>query len=618
MNNSTQILSDITVFMKYARYIPELNRRETWKEIVDRNKQMHIERFPRIEKEINEVYNFVLDKKVLPSMRSLQFAGKPIRLNNSRLYNCCYMPMNHTDAFSELMFLLLGGCGVGFSVQKHHISILPPVYKPKKTRRYLAGDSIEGWADCVKVLIESYMGERKAKPNFDFSDIRAKGSPLKTAGGKAPGPEPLKTCLQRIETILERKDDGQKLLPIDVHDIACHIADAVLSGGIRRSAMISLFSFDDQDMLSCKYGNWYESNPQRGRANNSVVTLRHKVKRSDFDQLWEKIKFSGSGEPGIFFSNDQEYGLNPCGEISLKSNQFCNLVTINASNIIDQKDLEERCRAASFIATLQASYTDFHYLRDVWKITTEKDALIGVSMTGVATGRSLSLDLKKGAEIVKQTNEEISEKIGINIAARCTTIKPEGTTSLVLGCSSGIHAWHSKYYIRRVTVMKFESLFYYLLKNLNNLLETSISKPQQESFILIPQKSPESAITREESALDLLNRVYFVYNNWVKPGHRKGHNHNNVSATVTIKEHEWNDVKEWMWENKENYTALSVLPSDGHTYFQTPFEEISKEKYEEMIGFLKTIDLAQVKEYEDVTTAVDNLSCAGNVCELAL
>jgi ribonucleoside-diphosphate reductase alpha chain len=306
-----ELLSQVTTFMKYSKYLPEKQRRETWTELVDRNKNMHLTKFPQLKDEIDAAYEFVYNKKILPSMRSLQFAGKPVDLNNTRLYNCCFLPVDHTDAFSEIMFLLLSGTGVGYSVQRQHVEKLPEINKPTKSRRYLVADSIEGWADAVKVLVTAYM-KGKAYPLFDFRDIRPKGAMLITAGGKAPGAEPLKDCLHNIQKVLDRKANGEQLTTLEVHDIMCYIADAVLSGGIRRSAMIALFDLDDDDMLTCKFGNWWENEAQRGRANNSAVIVRHKIEKEIFLDLWKKIELSGSGEPGFFFTNDASWGLNPC------------------------------------------------------------------------------------------------------------------------------------------------------------------------------------------------------------------------------------------------------------------------------------------------------------------
>jgi ribonucleoside-triphosphate reductase len=400
MDKSTKILSDITIYSKYAKYDKKKKRRETWEELCYRNMGMQLDKYPQLYGEIVKVYNdFVIPKKVLPSMRSLQFGGRPVELSPNRIFNCAYMPVDHYKAFSESMFLLLGGSGVGYSVQSHHVAQLPEIKKPLKKRRYVVADSIVGWADAVKILLEAYM-RGKSLPIFDFSDIRPKGAELITSGGKAPGHEPLEMCLFQLKRILDRKQDGEKLTTLEAHDMMCFIADAVLSGGIRRAALISLFDIDDNDMLTCKFGNWWEENPQRGRANNSAMVIRHKITEEKFQLLWDKIKASGSGEPGIYFSNNTEWGTNPCCEIALRNNQFCNLTEINASDVLDQDDLEARARAASFLGTLQAGYTDFHYLRDVWKRNTEKDALIGVGMTGIASGAVLSLDLRKKMSVL--------------------------------------------------------------------------------------------------------------------------------------------------------------------------------------------------------------------------
>jgi hypothetical protein len=576
---------------------------------------MHIKKYPALKEQIEDAYKLVYEKKVLPSMRSLQFAGKPIELNNSRLFNCSFLPIDDPLAFCELMFLLLSGCGVGYSVQKHHVEQLPPIVKPKKERRFLVQDSIIGWADAVKVLTKAYFTGNPL-PVFDFSDIRPKGSPLKTSGGIAPGPEPLKNALHNVQRVLDRKATGDNLTPLEVHDINCHIADAVLAGGIRRSAMIALFSFNDEEMLTCKFGKWYETNPQRARANNSAVILRHKVKKEDFFSLWDKIEKSGSGEPGFFMSNDQNWGLNPCSEISLRPFQFCNLTSINVSDVHTQEDLNARAKAAAFIGTLQAGYTEFHYLREIWRQTTEKDALLGVSMTGIASGGVLKLDLKEAAEIVKKENENVARLINIKKAARCTTVKPEGTVSLVVGSSSGIHAWHAPYYIRRMRVGKNEPLYLFLKEHYPSVLEDDFFKPKTDAIISVPQKAPDGAITRNEKALDLLDRVTKIYKEWIVPGHRNGHNVNNCSTTVTVKDGEWKEVGNWMWNNRSDYTALSILPEDLGTYVQPPFEDITEEQFKEKMRTLQDIKLDAVEEAEDMTTLQETAACAGGACEV--
>ena len=617
MNISNRILSDITVYMKYAKYIPELNRRESWDELVTRNKEMHQKKFPALKEEIETVYKYVYDKKILPSMRSLQFGGKPIEISPNRVYNCAYLPIDDARAFSETMFLLLGGTGVGYSVQKHHVEQLPEIRKPNpnRTRRFVIADSIEGWADAVKALMKTYFNGG-SKLRFDYSDIRPKGARLVTSGGKAPGPQPLKECLVKIEGILSEMEDDSKLSTIQVHDIVCYIADAVLAGGIRRAALISLFSADDDDMIACKSGNWWETNPQRGRANNSAVLMRHKITKEFFLDLWKRVELSGAGEPGIYLSNDKDWGTNPCCEIALRPFQFCNLCEVNASDIESQEDYNNRVKAAAFIGTLQASYTDFHYLRPVWQRTTEKDALIGVSMTGIGSGTVLGYDMKEAAKLVKEENARVAELLGINRSARCTTVKPAGTTSLTLGTSSGIHAWHNDYYIRTIRVGKNEAIYKYLAENHPELIEDEYFSPHDTAVISIPQKAPEGAIMRTESPFQLLERVKRVAQEWIRSGHRSGSNTHNVSATISLRDHEWAAAGEWMWDNKKHYNGLSVLPYDGGTYKQAPFQDCTQEEYERLFSYLKDIDLTNIIELEDETDLSGELACAGGACEI--
>ncbi|MCS6975349.1 MAG: hypothetical protein NZM13_12770 [Cyclobacteriaceae bacterium] len=616
MELNQQILSDIIVYMKYARYLPELKRRETWDEICDRYQHMMTEKYPQLSLQIADTMQWVRHKKVLPSMRAMQFAGPAIARNHSRIYNCAYLPVNDIRAFPETMFLLLGGTGVGYSVQRHHVEQLPPVKKAKKKKRFLIGDSLEGWADAIKVLLKAYFGFSEYMPDFDYSDIRPKGARLVTSGGKAPGPEPLKLCIAHVQALLDRKKEGEKLTPLECHDLMCHLANAVLAGGIRRSAMIALFTYGDEEMLTCKYGNWWELNEQRGRANNSVVLMRDRMTKKEFFDLWKKIELSGSGEPGFYFTNDPNWGTNPCCEIALRPFQFCNLTEINVSDVDNQEELNTRARAAAFFGTLQAGFTNFHYLREIWKTTTEQDALIGVGMTGIASGKVLKLDLREAAQEVKKVNLDTSAAIGIQFAARTTTIKPSGTTSLVLGTSSGIHAWHNDYYIRRIRIGKNEALYDYLRLNHPELLEDDLLNSRQ-AIICIPQKAPEGSILRTEDVMDLLKRIKKFNEEWVRPGFRRGQNANNVSATVSIREGDWQRVGEWMWENKASYNGLSVLPYDSGNYKQAPFEDITREKFEEMEKSLKAIDLRNVHEADDETEHTAEAACAGGACQIS-
>jgi len=850
LDPSLQILSDITVFTKYAKHIPELQRRETWNEIVDRNKQMHLAKFTHLGEEflnqIEHAYQYVYSKQVVPSMRSLQFGGLPMEINNARGFNCSFQAIDHWKAFPETMFLLLSGCGVGFSVQQHHIDKLPAIQERKdRTYTYLIGDSIIGWADAVKMLLKSYFFG-KSKIKFDYRDIRPKGAMLITSGGKAPGPEPLRKCLDNLDAILSKKNVGDKLTSIEVHDMICFIADAVLAGGIRRAALISLFDKNDEVMLLAKsnfnvlawdyvwedshqlnedgsrdkvkkasvtsegkvkydivltidepgYGlrenvliqdvdegslNWYFSDAnknadgegwmapwyltqsQRGRANNSVVLLREDVTEEEFKSIMKKVEASDAGEPGVYWTNDVEYGANPCFagdqrllttsgyktfrelweqggkqeyspektmddygtldiinedgqkkatnvyrtshgqqlyrvtlkdgtviratsnhrflvsennnivekrlhelvvgdelplylsatttsivsieedgieetfcltepdttrlvvngirigncvEIALLSNQFCNLTEINGVVVNSQEHFNTLARVASFLGTLQAAYTDFHYLRPVWRRNTEAEALLGVSVTGIATPILLALDESEAAKAAVEQNEITAKEIGINPAARITCVKPSGTTSCVLGTSSGIHAWHNDYYIRRMRINKNESLYTYMKLYHPELIEDDLSNPAVTGVASFYIAAPEGAILRTESMMDSLERVKRFNQNWVAVGHKTGANKHNVSATISVKSDEWNELSQWMWDNQDGYTGISVLPYNGGTYVQAPFEDITKEVYEASRSKVGTIDLTRVIEMTDATNLADQVACAGGVCEI--
>jgi ribonucleoside-diphosphate reductase alpha chain len=344
--------------------------------------------------------------------------------------------------------------------------------------------------------------------------------------------------------------------------------------------------------------------------------MRHKITKKFFMDLWKRVEASGAGEPGIYFNNDKDWGTNPCCEIALRPYQFCNLCEVNVSDIESQGDYEDRVRVASFIGTLQAGYTDFHYLREIWKETTEKDALIGVSMTGIGSGTVLNYDMAIGAEIVKNENARVAKIIGIKKAARTTCVKPAGTTSLVLGTSSGIHAWHHKQYIRRLRVGKNEAIYGYLKANHPEIVEDDYFRAHDTAVISIPQQAPKGSILRTESPMDLLERVKKVATEWVSNGHRKGSNSHNVSATISIKDDMWGEVGEWMWKNKDHYNGLSVLPHNGGTYKQAPFEDITKANYDELLKSLNEIDLTKVVELDDNTDLSGELACSGGSCEV--
>lgn len=935
MNASNRLLSGIVAFRTYAKFLAHIGRRETLEETINRNMHMHLDRFPKLSRDIIKAYQRVHELKLVPSMRTLQFSGDAVLKNNARLYNCSYLPIDDIRAFGETLFLLLSGVGVGFSVQRKHVYSLPFVVKPSEEGVYVAHDSIVGWAQCVDQLFDAYMLGR-IRPVFDLSKIRPKGSYLVTTGSKAPGPEPLRVMLEKVETKLKAAI-GRKLKPIEVHDIICIISDSVLAGGIRRSALISLFDRNDNEMLSCKSGSWWEKYPERARANNSVVLPRNEVTQEEFYAIFEATRSSGSGEPGFSWTNNVDWGYNPCvtgdteiltdkgyqrideltnietniwngfewskvtpkitgknqeivtinfsngntltctkyhkfhiaknyhgdfdvveaknlipgmklikhkfpvitegknleaaylqgfhsaegmdgykfiyvyepklkcldnrlrgfggyvgkldsynrvrfahgrdllpkvfvpidynlkskidwlaglfdgdgtelkegglqlgsidktfllnvqkllttlgvsskvkasteagsrmlpngkggltsfecqqyyrllvgavqmqelkslglkcermnfdknpqrdasqfvtivdiedvgiaetvycfnepknhtgifngvitgqcHEIALNPNQFCNLTSVNQTGVKDKKDFFNRIYAASLIGTLQASYTDFHYLRPKWRETTEKEALLGVSFTGIADNPNIDPDwLNEGAKLVLDVNKKYADKIGINLAARTTTIKPEGSSSCVLGSSSGIHARHSEYYLRRIRMNADDPLAVYLNNTVPELVEQDLFS-STGVVVTIPQESPKGALTRhQETAESLFFRAINYSHNWVNAGHRSGDNKHNVSVTISVKENEWDNLKELMWKHRDSYSGISLLPFDGGNYKQAPFEDCSKEIYDQYSKIVKEIDLKQVKEETDNTNRIEQIACAGGSCEI--
>lgn len=618
MEVDKKALSDITVWNKYAKFLPKKKRRENYDEIVTRNKEMHQRKYPQLHEEIENVYrDFVHNKRVLPSMRSLQFGGRPIELAHNRIFNCAYMPAEDYHFFSELMFLLLGGTGMGYSVQSHHVSRLPSVKEPK-TREYhkfQVQDSIVGWADAIKVVTKAFLCEGNL-PAFDYRDIREKGSELVTTGGQAPGPAPLKQCVDSL-VVLFSAAVGRKLRPLEVHDAACLIADAVLAGGIRRAAMISLFDLTDEEVITCKSGNWWETHPYRARSNNSAVLIRGEVTVDQFVQLMERVESSGCGEPGVYWNNNRDWGTNPCCEIALEPYQMCNLTEINASLIKSQADYNGASHAAAFIGTLQAGYTDFHYLNPKWREACERGSLLGVSMTGIASRTVTELNMKEAANVAKETNKDVAGVIGIGAAERITTVKPAGTTSLVLGCSSGIHAWHSDFYIRRMRAGKDEELVQYMMKVAPALVEQDVMVAHQV-VLSFPQKAPSGACVRTESIFNLLDRVKKVSQEWVDSGHREGANRHNVSCTISVKDNEWEELTNWMWINREHYNGISVLPYFGaEAYPQLPFSDCTKEEYEALLPHLEAINIDEVFEQDGKAINLQaELACAGGFCEL--
>ena len=582
---------------------------------------MHLAKFPELSKDIDWAFGLVHERKVLPSMRTLQFAGAAIKSNPARGYNCCALPIDDVQAFREITFLLLSGTGVGYSVQKHHCNKLPVFKKPKgASKEHIVSDTIEGWADAVHELLCSYFfGSQPVV--FDFSLIRDKGKRLVTSGGRAPGPKPLKKALESIQRLLDTFGrPGHKLHPWVVSDLICIISEAVRSGGIRRSALIALFSQDDEDMATYKVGQYWHKWPYRAMTNVSMVLNRSLDKKS-FSYIWDRVSEFGTGEHGIYWSNDFNSLTNPCVEASV-STQFCNLSTINASNITNQQDYLSRCRAASLIGTLQASYTDFHYLRPRWRTNTERDALIGVSMTGVASGALEGLDVYAGAKEVADVNAEYASLLGINKAARTTLMKPEGTSSLYLSnehaVSCGIHNYHSKYYLRRVEIQKHDEIYVYLKEKHPGSVEDS-QRENNVAYVVLPMRAPQGASTRDErDCFELLKRVKKYYRDWVQPGHRNGLNTHSISCTVSIRPGEWQDCGQWMYSNRSYYAGLAVLPYDGGVYTQTPYEQCSEDEYIRRMGITDwdSIDLTEIIEADDYTMHTEEISCSFGGCDI--
>jgi ribonucleoside-triphosphate reductase len=619
MTPSNKLLSDLVSFRTYSKYLQNLDRREVFEETVNRTMMMHLDRFPKLSKEITKAFNLVHQFKVMPSMRTLQFGGSAIIKNNARGYNCSFTHISTVRKFSEILFLLLSGTGVGYSVQRRHVSQLPPVKPPRQEGVFIIQDSIHGWAQALHMLVDAYFNA-SVRPVFDFSAISPKGTMLPTTGSKAPGPAPLKYMLEEVDTRLKR-GIGRKLRPIEIHDIICLISDCVLSGGIRRSSLISLFDKDDDEMMKCKSGDWREKHPYRARANNSVVLVRGEVTKEEFLQIFNVCAMSGFGEPGFFWTNDPDMGTNPCVEIGMRPNQFCNLTIVNQTGISSEKDFYSRIYSAAFIGTLQAAYTDFPYLGEEWKIQTEAEALLGVSFTGIADAQGIVTDdmLIKGAELVLDVNKKYAPKIDINLAARTTCVKPEGTSSCVLGSSSGIHARKARRYLRRVQINKDDALYLYLLATIPDLVEDAIGVPNT-AVITIPQEAPEGTPTEEtETSLELFDRVIRYNKNWVSTGHRSGANKHNVSCTLSVRQEEWTKLAQLMWKERDNYSGISLFPFelDDTSFEQLPFESCTKEKFEQYSKLVKEIDLTEVKEYENNTKLMESVACSGaSGCEV--
>lgn len=681
---------------RYCRYSPILNRREVWEEASDRVRDMHIRRFsPKfgeasdekvaatvkalldsgtisaeavadaggfasLSEEIHRAFHLVSEKKVLPSMRSLQFGGPAIEQANARMFNCSFSTVDRVEFFREYFYLLLCGCGVGFSVQKPHIAKLPTLAPRSaeielEVEHFVVPDTIEGWSDALHKLLDSYF--RGYKVEFSYHLIRRRGSVLKTSGGRAPGHIPLKRALDKAELILA-KAAGRSLRPIEVYDILMHTAKAVLSGGIRRSATICLFSADDDEMMNAKTGNWFEENEQRSASNNSAVLIRNEVTRAQFDRLFAAQK--AFGEPGFYFADSPDVGSNPCVEIGLNPYlvvtpreieklqrygydahletgdkltgfQMCNLSTLAGGAVKTPEDFFRFAHAAAVIGTLQADYTDIPYLGPVTRVLNEREALIGVSICGVLDNPEILLNsevLRRGAAVVKATNAVIATLIGINRAARTTCVKPEGTSSLVLNSGSGIHPHHARRYLRHVQASTADAVFKHFQASNPHMAEPSVYDPNGATAVIaFPVEGPANGIYVDDiDALRFLSIVKQVQDAWVVTGRAYSTYsdiQHNVSNTVNVAPEEWDAVAEFIFENRYSFTGISLLPKSGdNIYQQAPRMAVKTDDDIRKWNSLtyRPVDYRAMPDEQDVTAGSKHrgaaVACSGGACEL--
>lgn len=616
---------------RYARWRDEDERRETWEEVVDRYMQNVVhQNFPRDVKTMNgplfgELYNAILNLEVLPSMRALMTAGPALDRDHVAGYNCAYLPIDHPRAFDEAMFILMCGTGVGFSVERQYVSQLPQVAGriEVSAETIKVGDSKAGWARALRELIHQlYSGQESC---WDVSNVRAAGERLRTFGGRASGPEPLENLFRFVVDVF-RKAAGRRLSSIECHDIMCKIGEVVVVGGVRRSALISLSNLSDERMRNAKSGEWWRDSVQRALANNSVCyTERPDI--GTFTKEWLSLYESRSGERGIFNreaakrqaarngrrDDSFDFGTNPCSEIILRPYQFCNLTEVVVRYDDNLDSLARKVRLATILGTIQATFTDFKYLRKIWRDNTEEERLLGVSLTGLLDHPDLVRDpgaLSKLKDVAIETNKEFSALLGIPQSAAITCVKPSGTVSQLVDSASGIHPRHAEYYIRTVRGDVKDPLTQFLIaQGVPN--EPDVTKPNDTVVFSFPQRSPTGATTRRDlGAIEHLEIWKCVQESWCE---------HKPSITVNVKESEWLDVAAWCWRNFDMLSGVSFLPYDDHTYKQAPYQEIDKDQYDAMVaGFPKAIDWLRLVDFEkyDTTTGSQELACSGGVCEI--
>ena len=614
---------------RYARWIPELNRRETWAETVQRYVGFWEDRGQIDDKVSKKLYKAIHDMDVMPSMRCMMTAGVALDKDNVAGFNCSYLAIDSPRSFDELMYVLMCGTGVGFSVERNFITKLPVVAETfhKTDSVIVVSDSKIGWASAFRELIAMLFAGKI--PQYDVSKVRGAGERLKTFGGRASGPEPLEDLFHFCIAVFQ-KAAGRKLNSLECHDIVCKIADIVVVGGVRRSALISLSNLSDPRMAKAKNGNWWENEGQRRLANNSVAY----TEKPDFEAFlgeMQNMYESKAGERGIFSrvaaqkiaarngrrDPDQDFGTNPCSEIILRSNQFCNLseIVVRADDTL--KTLKAKAEIASIIGTLQATLTDFRYLRSAWKRNTEEEALLGVSMTGIMDhyllSKGESKDLSKWLEEVRDvcvdTNKEWAAKLGINQSAAITCVKPSGTVSQLVDSASGIHPRFSKHYIRRVRSDKKDPLAEFM-SNRGFPVEQDLMSPSSAVFSF-PIKAPDTSVTVSQvGAMQQLELWKAYQNHWCE---------HKPSITVYYTDSEFLQIAQWIWDNFDLCSGISLLPFSDHVYQQAPYEDITAEKYDELVAAMpKGVDWIELEQYEqeDNTTGSQELACVGGACEI--
>jgi ribonucleoside-diphosphate reductase alpha chain len=624
MNSLPSVYQEVIAYSRYARFLPEKNRRETWEETVGRLVG-YLQTKVELDEETWKDLRLAVERlEVMPSMRLLMTAGEACERDNIAAYNCSYLAVNNKRAFSEALYILMNGTGVGFSCERQEISKLPEVPAELKYVEdvIFVEDSKLGWAKAFKKLLSSlWEGDI---PTFDFSKVRPAGARLKVFGGRASGPEPLKKLFDFVvETF--KQSAGRKLNSIEVHDIMCMIGEIVVVGGVRRSALISLSNLTDRRMREAKMGAWYNDHPHRGLANNSVA-YTEKPDSETFMEEWLSLVKSKSGERGIFnriAAQDQankwgrrdpslSYGTNPCSEIILRDKQFCNLTEVVVREKDTESTLAKKVRIATILGTIQSTLTDFQFLSSEWKKNTEEERLLGVSMTGIMDAEITSNPdpsmLERLRDVARKTNEEYAEKFGIPSSASITCVKPSGTVSQLVDSASGIHARHNDFYIRRIRMDKKDPIYTYL-KEKGVAVEDEVFRPDSTAVFSFPMMAPKNAILRnDKTSIEQLDNWLIYQRHWCE---------HKPSVTISVKDEDWVEVGAWVWKHFDEISGVSFLPHSNHTYQQAPYEDCTKEQYEELLVTTpKSIDWENFKEEEDNTTGAQTLACVSGACEI--